>query len=76
MTFYTPGIRNGVITIMNDVLCRGRTGVFALNSMLILFSDSAVKGAHFVELCSQRGIPLLFLQNITGFMVGRTYEAG
>ena len=42
----------------------------------VLFSESAVKGAHFVELCSQRGIPLVFLQNITGFMVGRTYEAG
>lgn len=42
----------------------------------ILFSESAVKGAHFIELCSQRGIPLLFLQNITGFMVGRAYEAG
>jgi 3-methylcrotonyl-CoA carboxylase beta subunit len=42
----------------------------------ILFSESALKGAHFVELCAQRGIPLLFLQNITGFMVGRKYEAG
>jgi len=42
----------------------------------ILFSQSAQKGAHFVELCCQRGIPLLFLQNITGFMVGREYEAG
>jgi acetyl-CoA carboxylase carboxyltransferase component len=42
----------------------------------ILFSESALKGAHFVELCSQRGIPLLFLQNITGFMVGKEYEAG
>lgn len=42
----------------------------------ILFSESALKGAHFIELCSQRGIPLLFLQNITGFMVGRQYEAG
>jgi 3-methylcrotonyl-CoA carboxylase beta subunit len=42
----------------------------------ILFSESAVKGAHFVELCCQRGIPLIFLQNITGFMVGRKYEAG
>jgi 3-methylcrotonyl-CoA carboxylase beta subunit len=40
----------------------------------ILFSESALKGAHFVELCNQRGIPLLFLQNITGFMVGREYE--
>lgn len=42
----------------------------------ILFSESAQKGAHFVELCCQRRIPLLFLQNITGFMVGRDYEAG
>ena len=42
----------------------------------VIFSESALKGAHFVELCSQRKIPLLFLQNITGFMVGRTYEAG
>ncbi len=40
----------------------------------VLFSESAVKGAHFVELCSQRRIPLIFLQNITGFMVGRRYE--
>jgi 3-methylcrotonyl-CoA carboxylase beta subunit len=49
-------------------------GIVANNG--ILFSESALKGAHFVELCSQRGIPLLFLQNITGFMVGRKYEAG
>jgi 3-methylcrotonyl-CoA carboxylase beta subunit len=42
----------------------------------ILFSESAQKGAHFIELCCQRQIPLLFLQNITGFMVGRKYEAG
>jgi 3-methylcrotonyl-CoA carboxylase beta subunit len=42
----------------------------------ILFSESALKGAHFIELCCQRRIPLLFLQNITGFMVGRDYEAG
>ncbi len=41
----------------------------------ILFSESALKGAHFIELAAQRGIPLLFLQNITGFMVGRKYEA-
>ena len=40
------------------------------------FPKSALKGAHFVELCSQRGIPLVFLQNITGFMVGRKYESG
>jgi 3-methylcrotonyl-CoA carboxylase beta subunit len=42
----------------------------------ILFSESALKGAHFIELCCQRRIPLLFLQNIAGFMVGRKYEAG
>jgi 3-methylcrotonyl-CoA carboxylase beta subunit len=42
----------------------------------ILFSESALKGTHFIELAAQRGIPLLFLQNITGFMVGRKYEAG
>jgi 3-methylcrotonyl-CoA carboxylase beta subunit len=48
-------------------------GIVANNG--ILFSESAVKGAHFVELCAQRRIPLLFLQNITGFMVGRDYEA-
>jgi 3-methylcrotonyl-CoA carboxylase beta subunit len=42
----------------------------------ILFSESALKGTHFIELCSQRRIPLIFLQNITGFMVGRKYEAG
>jgi 3-methylcrotonyl-CoA carboxylase beta subunit/propionyl-CoA carboxylase len=49
-------------------------GIIANNG--ILFSESAQKGAHFVELCSQRRIPLIFLQNITGFMVGREYEAG
>ncbi len=49
-------------------------GILANNG--VLFSESAVKGAHFVELCSQRKIPLVFLQNITGFMVGRQYEAG
>ena len=42
----------------------------------VLFSESALKATHFIELCEQRGIPLLFLQNITGFMVGRDYEAG
>ena len=47
-------------------------GIVANNG--VLFSESAVKGAHFVELCSQRGTPLVFLQNITGFMVGRRYE--
>jgi 3-methylcrotonyl-CoA carboxylase beta subunit len=49
-------------------------GIVANNG--ILFSESAQKGAHFIELCSQRGIPLVFLQNITGFMVGKKYEAG
>ncbi|MGI8866148.1 MAG: carboxyl transferase domain-containing protein, partial [Rubrobacteraceae bacterium] len=48
-------------------------GVLANNG--ILFSESARKGAHFIELCCSRGIPLVFLQNITGFMVGREYEA-
>jgi acetyl-CoA carboxylase carboxyltransferase component len=47
-------------------------GILANNG--ILFSESALKGAHFIELCASRGIPLLFLQNITGFMVGRQYE--
>ena len=42
----------------------------------ILFSESSLKAAHFIELCGQRGIPLVFLQNITGYMVGRKYEAG
>jgi len=49
-------------------------GIIANNG--VLFSESALKGAHFIELCDQRRIPLLFLQNITGFMVGREYEAG
>jgi len=49
-------------------------GILANNG--ILFSESALKGAHFIELCAQRGIPLVFLQNITGFMVGRKYESG
>ncbi|MCU1552397.1 MAG: methylcrotonoyl-CoA carboxylase [Glaciihabitans sp.] len=49
-------------------------GIVANNG--VLFSESALKGAHFIELCDQRGIPLVFLQNISGFMVGRDYEAG
>jgi 3-methylcrotonyl-CoA carboxylase beta subunit len=48
-------------------------GIIANNG--ILFSESALKGAHFIELCCQRKVPLLFLQNITGFMVGRKYES-
>ncbi|MBA3233574.1 MAG: methylcrotonoyl-CoA carboxylase [Propionibacteriales bacterium] len=49
-------------------------GIVANNG--ILFSESSLKGAHFIELCNQRGVPLVFLQNITGFMVGRQYESG
>ena len=49
-------------------------GIVANNG--VLFSESALKGAHFIELCSQRGIPLVFLQNINGFMVGQKYESG
>ncbi|MGO9754412.1 MAG: carboxyl transferase domain-containing protein [Solirubrobacteraceae bacterium] len=49
-------------------------GIIANNG--ILFSESSLKAAHFIELCDRRGIPLLFIQNITGFMVGRDYEAG
>jgi 3-methylcrotonyl-CoA carboxylase beta subunit len=49
-------------------------GIIANNG--ILFSESALKGAHFIELCNQRGIPLVFLQNISGFMVGKEYENG
>ena len=49
-------------------------GIVANNG--ILFSESALKGTHFIQLCAQRGIPLVFLQNITGFIVGRKYEAG
>ena len=49
-------------------------GIVASNG--VLFSESALKATHFIELCNQRGIPLIFLQNITGFMVGRQYERG
>jgi 3-methylcrotonyl-CoA carboxylase beta subunit len=49
-------------------------GIVASNG--VLFSESAQKGSHFIELCAQRGVPLLFLQNITGFMIGRKYEHG
>jgi 3-methylcrotonyl-CoA carboxylase beta subunit len=55
-------------------LCGHPVGIIANNG--ILFSESALKGAHFIELCDQRKVPLVFLQNITGFMVGRQYEAG
>ncbi len=49
-------------------------GIIANNG--VLFSESALKGAHFIELCDQRGIPLIFLQNLSGFMVGKDYEQG
>src|SRR5205823_13426242 len=49
-------------------------GILANNG--VLFSESALKGTHFIELCEQRRVPLVFLQNITGFMVGQQYEAG
>jgi 3-methylcrotonyl-CoA carboxylase beta subunit len=55
-------------------LCGYSVGIVANNG--ILFSESALKGAHFIELCAQRAIPLIFLQNITGFMVGKKYENG
>ena len=51
-----------------------QVGIIANNG--VLFSQSALKGAHFVELCCQRSIPIVFLQNITGFMVGQQYESG
>jgi 3-methylcrotonyl-CoA carboxylase beta subunit len=55
-------------------ICGFRVGIVANNG--ILFSDSALKATHFIQLCDQRRIPLVFLQNIAGFMVGREYEAG
>jgi len=51
-----------------------KVGIVANNG--IIFSEAALKGAHFIELCSQRNIPLVFLQNVTGFMVGKDAEAG
>ena len=51
-----------------------RVGILANNG--VLFSESSMKGAHFIQLCCQQQTPLLFLQNITGFMVGSKYEAG
>jgi 3-methylcrotonyl-CoA carboxylase beta subunit len=66
---YGPTLVTGFARIWGHIV-----GIVANNG--VLFSESALKGAHFIELCDQRGIPLLFLQNITGFMVGRDYEAG
>jgi 3-methylcrotonyl-CoA carboxylase beta subunit len=66
---YGPTLITGFARLMGMPV-----GVIANNG--VLFRESALKGAHFVELCCQRKIPLVFLQNITGFMVGRKYEAG
>jgi 3-methylcrotonyl-CoA carboxylase beta subunit len=67
--------RYGATLVTGFAHLAGRpVGIVANNG--VLFSESALKGTHFIELCSQRGIPLVFLQNITGFMVGRKYEAG
>jgi 3-methylcrotonyl-CoA carboxylase beta subunit len=67
--------RYGTTLVTGFARIRGHpVGIVANNG--ILFSESALKGAHFIELCAQRGIPLVFLQNITGFMVGPKYEAG
>jgi 3-methylcrotonyl-CoA carboxylase beta subunit len=68
-TNYGPTLVTGFARIYGHPV-----GIVANNG--ILFSESAVKGAHFIELCDQRKVPLVFLQNITGFMVGRQYEAG
>jgi 3-methylcrotonyl-CoA carboxylase beta subunit len=68
-TNYGPTLVTGFARIYGHPV-----GIVANNG--ILFSESALKGAHFVELCDQRQVPLVFLQNITGFMVGRQYEAG
>ncbi|MBI4756802.1 MAG: methylcrotonoyl-CoA carboxylase [Betaproteobacteria bacterium] len=69
----SPGGLGGTTLVTGFARIHGYpVGIVANNG--ILFSESAQKGAHFVELCAQRGIPLLFLQNITGFMVGRKYE--
>ena len=64
---YAPTIVTGFAHIMGLPV-----GIIASNG--VLFSETALKGAHFVELCSKRNIPILFLQNITGFMVGKEYE--
>ena len=66
---YAPTIVTGFARLHGFLV-----GVIASNG--VLFSESALKTTHFIELCSQRGVPLIFLQNITGFMVGRQYERG
>ena len=69
-------VGSGVTTLVTGFaqLYGAPVGILANNG--ILFGESAQKGAHFIELCAQRGIPLVFLQNITGFMVGRKFENG
>jgi len=66
---YAPTIVTGFARLHGFLV-----GLVASNG--VLFSESALKATHFIELCNQRGIPLVFLQNITGFMVGRDYERG
>ena len=66
---YGKSLVTGFSKIANHI-----TGVVANNG--ILFSESALKGAHFIEICCQRKIPIIFLQNITGFMIGKQAEAG
>jgi 3-methylcrotonyl-CoA carboxylase beta subunit len=73
--FHEFKARYGVTLVCGFARIHGYTvGILANNG--VLFSESALKGTHFIEMCEQRGIPLLFLQNITGFMVGKEYEAG
>ena len=66
---YAPTLVTGFANVMGYPV-----GILANNG--VLFSESALKGAHFIELCTSRKIPLLFLQNITGFIVGKKYEHG
>src|SRR5581483_4049981 len=66
---YEPTIVTGFARIFGY-----KVGILANNG--VLFSESALKAAHFIELCNQRRVPLIFLQNITGFMVGKQYERG
>ena len=66
---YAPTLITGFANIMGYPV-----GIIANNG--VLFSESSLKGAHFVELCQSRKIPILFLQNITGFIVGKQYEHG
>jgi 3-methylcrotonyl-CoA carboxylase beta subunit len=78
-TIYEKPIKWYVLYLYPSILGFARiygylVGIVANNG--ILFSESALKGTHFIELCSMRNIPLVFLQNITGFMIGKSYEAG